>query len=108
MSDLEAWDRRTGERLERAYLTAGAGPGVRGRARRRIEPYGLELLPVLAELARSLHPELADGIWTGSVMTWKPPRRFTYVTGSTTRSRPIGSRTSSRACSRSSSRPAAG
>jgi hypothetical protein len=46
----------------------------------RIEPYGLELLPGLAELARSLHPELAGRIWTGSVMTWKPPRRFTYVT----------------------------
>jgi hypothetical protein len=45
-----------------------------------IEPYGLELLPALAELARSLHPELADRIWTGSVMTWTPPRRFTYVT----------------------------
>jgi hypothetical protein len=46
----------------------------------RIEPYGLKLLPVLAELARSLHPELADRIWTGSVMTWTPPQRFTYVT----------------------------
>lgn len=45
-----------------------------------IEPYGLELLPAVAELARSLQPELADRIWTGSVMTWKPPRRFTYVT----------------------------
>jgi hypothetical protein len=125
VSDLEAWDRRTAERLERAYLAAGAGPGGSGssetsegawRAKRqhlcvpmdgdgtwldvgcanghllatlpawcaergiRIEPYGLELLPALAELARSLHPELADRIWTGSVMTWKPPRRFTYVT----------------------------
>jgi hypothetical protein len=45
-----------------------------------IEPYGLELLPALAELARSLQPGLADRIWTGSVMTWRPPRRFTYVT----------------------------
>ena len=125
MSDLEAWDRRTAERLERAYLVAGAGPGGSGssetsegawRAKRqhlcvpmdgdgtwldvgcanghllatlpvwcaergiRIEAYGLELLPRLAELARSLHPELADRIWTGSVMTWKPSRRFTYVT----------------------------
>jgi hypothetical protein len=44
-----------------------------------IEPYGLELLPALAELARFLQPELADRIWTGSVMTWTPPRRFTYV-----------------------------
>jgi hypothetical protein len=25
VSDLEAWDRRTAERLERAYLAAGAG-----------------------------------------------------------------------------------
>jgi hypothetical protein len=45
-----------------------------------IEPSGLELLPALAELARFLQPELADRIWTGSVMTWRPPRRFTYVT----------------------------
>jgi hypothetical protein len=45
-----------------------------------IEPYSLELLPALAELARSLQPGLADRIWNGSVMTWTPPRRFTYVT----------------------------
>jgi hypothetical protein len=125
VSDLEAWERRTAERLERAYLAAGAGPGGSGstetsegawRAKRQhlcvpmdgdgtwldvgcanghllatlpawcaergigIEPYGLELLPAVAELARSLQPELADRIWTGSVMIWKPPRRFTYVT----------------------------
>ena len=125
MSDLEAWDRRIAEQLERAYLAAGAGPGGSGssetsegawRAKRQhlcvpmdgdgawldvgcanghllatlpawcaergigIEPYGLELLPALAELARSLHAELAERIWTGSVMTWTPPRRFTYVT----------------------------
>lgn len=46
----------------------------------QIEPYGLELLPRLADLARELQPELADRIWTGSVMTWVPPRRFDYVT----------------------------
>lgn len=46
----------------------------------RIEPYGLELLPRLAALGRSLHPTLADRIWTGSVMAWDPPRRFRYVT----------------------------
>jgi hypothetical protein len=125
VSDLDAWDRRTADRLERAYLAAGAGPGGSGssetsggewRAKRQhlcvpmdgdgtwldvgcanghllatlpawcaergisIEPYGLELLPALAELARSRHPRLADRIWTGSVMTWKPPRRFRYVT----------------------------
>jgi hypothetical protein len=44
------------------------------------EPHCLELLPLLSELARALHPHLADRIWTGSVMTWRPPRRFRYVT----------------------------
>jgi Multicopper oxidase len=34
----------------------------------------------VADLARELHPRLADRIWTGSVMSWLPPRQFTYVT----------------------------
>jgi hypothetical protein len=45
-----------------------------------LEAYGLELLPSVAGLARRLHPDLADRIWTGSVMSWSPPRQFTYVT----------------------------
>lgn len=45
-----------------------------------VEPHGLELLPRVADLARSLHPELAEAIWTGSVMSWTPPIRFRYVT----------------------------
>lgn len=45
-----------------------------------IQPHGLELLPRVADLARSLHPALADRIWTGSVMAWDPPRPFGYVT----------------------------
>ena len=45
-----------------------------------IEPHGLEVLPRVAELARVLHPHLASVIWTGSVMSWTPPRRFDYVT----------------------------
>lgn len=125
MDDLAAWDRRTAELLEDAYLAAGAGPGGSGstdlsegawRAKRQhlcvpmdrdgawldvgcanghllatlpswaaergtaIEPHGLELLPRVADLARSLHPELAAHIWTGSVMSWTPPRPFRYVT----------------------------
>jgi hypothetical protein len=47
-----------------------------------IEANGLELIPRIADLARSLHPELADRIWTGSVMTWAPPKKFRYVTTS--------------------------
>jgi hypothetical protein len=45
-----------------------------------IEPHGVELMPRVAELARSLHRELAARIWTGSVMSWVPPSRFRYVT----------------------------
>jgi hypothetical protein len=45
-----------------------------------ITPYGLELLPRVAELARALHPTLAGHIWTGSIMTWVPETRFRYVT----------------------------
>jgi hypothetical protein len=48
-----------------------------------IRPHGLELLPSVASLARALHPEIADRIWTGSVMTWEPPLRFRYVTALT-------------------------
>jgi hypothetical protein len=125
VSDLEAWDERTRQLLEDAYLAAGDGPIGSGsrrasvgdwRAKRQhlsvpmdrdgswldvgcangfllatlpawcaerevtIEPYGLELLAGVADLARALHPELADRIWTGSVMRWTPPHRFTYVT----------------------------
>ncbi len=45
-----------------------------------IEAHGLELLAPVADLARSLHPGMADRIWTGSAMAWDPPRRFRYVT----------------------------
>jgi hypothetical protein len=125
VSDLDAWDARTRDLLEKAYVGAGDGPRGSGsghasvgdwRAKRQhlaipmdrdgswldvgcangfllvtlpswcaergvtIDPYGLELLPKVADLARALHPDLADRIWTGSVMAWTSPRRFTYVT----------------------------
>ena len=125
MNSVNAWDRRTRELLEEAYVAAGDGPRGAGsrsaspggwRAKRQhlavpmdhdgtwldvgcangylmatlpiwcaergvtIEPYGLELLSPVADLARELHPDMAQRIWTGSVMHWSPPRRFTYVT----------------------------
>jgi hypothetical protein len=125
MNSLGAWDRRTQELLEEAYVAAGDGPRGAGsrsassgdwRAKRQhlaipmdhdgtwldvgcangylmatlpiwcaergvtIEPYGLELLAKVADLARNLHPDMARRIWTGSVMQWSPPRRFSYVT----------------------------
>jgi SAM-dependent methyltransferase len=44
-----------------------------------VEPYGLEIAPELAELARSRLPDLADRVFVGNVRTWEPPRSFTYV-----------------------------
>ena len=46
----------------------------------RVEPYGLELSPRIAEAARLRLPHWADRIWTGNVMTWEPQMRFDYVT----------------------------
>jgi hypothetical protein len=45
-----------------------------------VEPFGLELIPSVADLARSRLPHLADRIYTGDVTEWEPPRRWTFVT----------------------------
>jgi SAM-dependent methyltransferase len=46
-----------------------------------VEPYGLDLSPELADLARSRLPHWADRIWTGNALSWIHPqgRRFDYV-----------------------------
>ena len=44
-----------------------------------IEPYGLDLIASLAELARRRLPRWADRIHHGNVMTWDPPQRYDYV-----------------------------
>ena len=44
-----------------------------------VEPYGLEISPELAELARRRLPQWADRIWVGNAPTWTPPRRFDVV-----------------------------
>ena len=49
---------------------------VRGR---RVEPYGLDISPELADLARSRLPRWAARIHTGNVLTWQPPHRFDFV-----------------------------
>jgi hypothetical protein len=40
---------------------------------------GLELNPALAAEARRRLPSLAHQIYTGNVVRWEPPHRFTYV-----------------------------
>jgi SAM-dependent methyltransferase len=44
-----------------------------------IEPYGLELAPALAELARKRLPQWADRIYVGNALEWEPPSRFDFV-----------------------------
>ena len=45
----------------------------------RIEPYGLDIAPELADLARSRLPQWADRIYTGNAIDWLPPMRYNYV-----------------------------
>lgn len=44
-----------------------------------VEPYGLEIAPALAALARRRLPRWVDRIWVGNALTWNPPRRFAFV-----------------------------
>jgi len=45
----------------------------------RIEPYGLDISPKLAALARQRLPHWADRIYTGNAFDWQPPMRFDLV-----------------------------
>jgi hypothetical protein len=45
----------------------------------QVEPYGLEISPELAELARRRLPQWADRIWVGNAAEWTPARRFGVV-----------------------------
>jgi SAM-dependent methyltransferase len=45
----------------------------------RIEPYGLEILPELAALARRRLPQWVDWIAVGNAIDWFPERRFDFV-----------------------------
>jgi SAM-dependent methyltransferase len=46
-----------------------------------VEPYGVDISPELAELARRRLPPWADRIWAGNAVDWRPPggQRFDYV-----------------------------
>ncbi len=51
-----------------------------GRANRlAVEPYGVDIGPRLAELARARYPRWADRIWCANAATWNPDRRFDFV-----------------------------
>ena len=44
-----------------------------------VEPYGLEISPELAALARRRLPQWNDRIWVGNACDWKPQRLFDVV-----------------------------
>jgi len=44
-----------------------------------LEPYGVDISPALAQLARSRLPQWSERIWTANANTWDPPRRFDFV-----------------------------
>jgi 8-oxo-dGTP pyrophosphatase MutT (NUDIX family) len=44
-----------------------------------IEPYGLDLAPAVAELARERLPQWRERIHVGNALTWVPRRRFDFV-----------------------------
>lgn len=44
-----------------------------------VEPYGLEISPRLADVARKRYPRWSTRIWTGNADGWQPPTRFDFV-----------------------------
>jgi hypothetical protein len=44
-----------------------------------VEPFGLEIAPEFAALARQRLPQWTDRIWVGNAASWVPPRPFTYI-----------------------------
>lgn len=45
----------------------------------RVEPYGVDISPVLADLARARYPQWAQRIWMANAASWQPPTRFDLV-----------------------------
>lgn len=45
----------------------------------RLEPYGVEISPLLAQLARERCPQWQGRIWAANAHGWDPGRRFDYV-----------------------------
>jgi SAM-dependent methyltransferase len=71
-----------------AFLDVGCASGILmesvqrwGAARNlQIEPYGLDIVPELAQLAQQRLPHWVDRIYVGNIRTWQPAReRFDFV-----------------------------
>jgi SAM-dependent methyltransferase len=44
-----------------------------------IEPYGVEISPQLADVARKRYPQWRERIWAANADGWEPPQRFDMV-----------------------------
>lgn len=44
-----------------------------------VEPYGVDISPRLADLARTRYPQWRGRIWTANAARWRPPQRFDFV-----------------------------
>lgn len=88
----EEWEQSRGLVMEAidgpgTFLDVGCVNGllmasVRQWARDRglaVEPYGVEISPRLADLARQRYPQWRDRIWAANADGWRPPRRFRFV-----------------------------
>jgi SAM-dependent methyltransferase len=65
-----------------SFLDVGCANGLLMESMARwggVEPYGLEISPELAALARRRLPVWSDRIWVGNALDWPAPRRFDVV-----------------------------
>jgi SAM-dependent methyltransferase len=89
--DAESWERARGLIAEAArpgtFLDIGCASGYLMECMVRwcsasgvaCEPYGLDISPELAELARQRLPRWRDRIFVGNAIDWQPPNRFDLV-----------------------------
>jgi hypothetical protein len=90
--DARSWEASRGfvaQAVDRSgtFLDAGCASGVMMESVRRwgsekgfvVEPYGLEIVPELAELARRRLPAWSARIQVGNLRSWRPSERFDYV-----------------------------
>ena len=85
--DAAGWERARSLVAEavvpgQTFLDIGCANGHLMESMRRwagAEPYGLEISPELAALARRRLPQWADRIWVGNASRWRPAQRFDVV-----------------------------
>jgi hypothetical protein len=64
------------------FLDVGCANGLLMESMARwagVEPYGLDISPELAEVARRRLPHWVDRIWVGNALEWNPPQRFDVI-----------------------------